>query len=54
MEYIVEAPSPPHEEVPIISPEVGVHLDDVIEMIERLNLYGNTSPSQSVEQSGPS
>jgi hypothetical protein len=31
-----------------------VHLDDVIERIEMVNLDGNATPSQSVEQLGPS
>jgi hypothetical protein len=49
-----EAPSPPHEEVPTTSLEQEVHLDDVIERIETLNLDGNAAPFQSVEQPGPS
>jgi hypothetical protein len=32
----------------------NIHLDDVIERIERLNLDGNAAPSQSMEQPGPS
>jgi hypothetical protein len=31
----------------------GVQLDDVIEKIERINLEGNETPSQLVEQLGP-
>jgi transposase InsO family protein len=54
LESPFEAPSPPHEEVPATSSEHEVHLDDVIERIERLNLDGNATPSQSVEQPGPS
>jgi hypothetical protein len=54
LESPFEAPSPPHEEVPTTSSKLEVHLDDVIERIERLNLEENSSPSQLVEQPGPS
>jgi hypothetical protein len=54
LEYPFEAPSPPHEEVPATSLELEVHLDDVIERIENLNLYENLTPSQSAGQLGPS
>jgi hypothetical protein len=37
----------------ITSPEPKVHLDDVIERIERMNLDENSTPYQSVEQTGP-
>jgi hypothetical protein len=46
LESPFEAPSPPHEEVPTTSSEQEVHLDDVIERIERLKLDGNPTPSQ--------
>jgi hypothetical protein len=46
--------SPPREEVPTTSSKPEVHLDDVIERIERPNLDENSIPSQSTEQLGPS
>jgi hypothetical protein len=52
--FSFEAPSPPHEEVPTTSSEPEVHLDDVIERIEKLSLDENSTPSQSTEQPGPS
>jgi hypothetical protein len=54
LESPFEAPSPPHEEVPTTSSKPEVHLDDVIEKIERLSLDENSTPSQSVEQPRPS
>jgi hypothetical protein len=54
LESPFEAPSPPLEEVLATSSEHEVRLDDVIERIERLNLDENATPSQSVEQPGPS
>jgi uncharacterized protein (UPF0335 family) len=50
LESPFEVPSPPHVEDPTTSSEHEVQLDDVIERIERLNLDGNATPSQSVEQ----
>jgi hypothetical protein len=49
-----EAPSPPHEEVLATSSNPEVHLDDVIERIERANLDENSAPFQSTEQPRPS
>jgi hypothetical protein len=46
--------SPPHEEVHATSSKNEVHLDDVIERIERLRLDDKSSPSQLVKQPGPS
>jgi hypothetical protein len=54
LESPFEVPSPPHEEDTTTSSEQRIQLDDVIERIERLNLYGNATPSQSMEQPGPS
>jgi hypothetical protein len=54
LESPFEVPSPPHEEDPTTSSKQGVQLHDVIERIERLNLDGNATPSQSVERPGPS
>ena len=54
LESHCEEQSPPHEEVPTTSLEHEVQFDDVIERIERLNLDGNATPSQSVEQPKPS
>jgi len=54
LESPFETPSPPHEEVPTTSSEQEVHLDDVTERIESLNLDGNAAPSQLVEQPRPS
>jgi hypothetical protein len=54
LESPFEALSPPHEEVPTTSSEHEVCLDDVIERIERLNLDGNATPSQLMEQPRPS
>jgi hypothetical protein len=51
--FSFETPSSPHEEVPTTSLEPKVHLDDVIERIEKMSLDEN-SPSQSIEQPGPS
>jgi hypothetical protein len=47
-------PSPPHVEDPTTSSKHEVQLDDVIERIERLQLYGNATPSQLVEKLEPS
>jgi hypothetical protein len=47
-------PSPPHVEDPTASSEYEVQLDNVIKRIERLNLDGNATPSQLVEQPRPS
>jgi hypothetical protein len=52
LESPFEAPSPPHEEVVVTSLETGVHLDDVIERIEKLIMYVNSTPSQSAKQPG--
>jgi hypothetical protein len=52
MESPFEAPFPPREEVLATSSELEVHLNDVIERIERLSLDENSAPSQSVEQIG--
>jgi hypothetical protein len=41
IESTFEAPSPPHEEFPATSSKNEVHLDDVIERIERLSLDEN-------------
>jgi hypothetical protein len=49
LESPFEEPSPPHE-VLATSLELEVHLDDVIERIERLSLDENSTPSQSVEK----
>jgi hypothetical protein len=54
LESPFEAPSPPHEEVPTTSSEPEVHLDDVIERIERMNLDENLTPSQLAKQPRPS
>jgi hypothetical protein len=54
MECSFEAPSSLHEEVPITSLEPEVHLDDVIERIEKLRLDENSTTSQSTEQPRPS
>jgi hypothetical protein len=54
LESPFEAPSPLLGEVPATSLEQEVYLDDVIERIERLNLDGNATPSQSVEEPRPS
>jgi len=48
--FYFEAPSLPHEQFPSPSSEPEVHLDDVIERIEKLSLDENSAPSQSVEQ----
>jgi hypothetical protein len=53
LEFTFEAPSPPHEQVPTTLSEPGVHLDDVIERIEKLSLDEKTTPSQSTEKPGP-
>jgi DNA gyrase/topoisomerase IV subunit B len=52
--FYFEAPSSPHEEVPSTSSEPEVHLDDVIERIQKLILDENSTPYQSIEQPGPS
>jgi hypothetical protein len=52
LEYPFETPSPPHEEVPTTLSKV--HLDDVIERIEKLSLDENLGLSQSTEQPEPS
>jgi hypothetical protein len=53
-EYPFEVISPPNEEDPTTSSKHGFQLDDVIERIEKLNLDGNVTPSQSMEKPGPS
>jgi hypothetical protein len=52
--FSFEAPSPPHQEVPATSSKPDVHLDGVIERIEKLSLDENSAPSQPVEQPRPS
>jgi hypothetical protein len=47
-------PYRPHVEYPTTSPEQEFQLDNVIKRIERLNLDGNATPSQSIEQPRPS
>jgi hypothetical protein len=54
LESPFEAPSSTLEEFPTTSSEPKVHLDDVIERIEKLRLNENLAPSQLVEQPGPS
>jgi hypothetical protein len=54
LESPFEAPSPTHEEVPTTSSKLEVHLDDVIERIERLKLDENLTPSQLTKQARPS
>jgi hypothetical protein len=54
LESPFEVSSPPREEDPTTSSEQGVQLDDVIERIERMNLDGNATPTQSVVQPGSS
>jgi hypothetical protein len=54
LESSFEAPSSPHEEFLATSSKSEVHLDDVIERIEKLNLDDNSIPSQSVEKPRPS
>jgi hypothetical protein len=41
LESPIEAPSTPHEEVVATSSEPEVHLDDVIERIEKMKLDEN-------------
>jgi hypothetical protein len=52
LESPFEAPSSPHEEVPATSSKPEVHLDDVIERIEKPRLDENSTPSQSAKQPG--
>jgi hypothetical protein len=47
-------PYSPHEEVPATSSEPEVHLDDVIERIEKLRPDENSTPSQSAKKPGTS
>jgi hypothetical protein len=54
LESLFEAPSSPHEEVLSTSSEHEVHLDEAINKIEKPRLDENSTPSQSVEQPGPS
>jgi hypothetical protein len=44
LESFFEMPPPPHEEDPTTSSKQGFQSEDVIERIERLNLYGNVAP----------
>jgi hypothetical protein len=54
LESSFEVPSPPHVEYLSTSSKYEFQLDDVIERIERMNFDGNATPSQSMEQLGPS
>ena len=56
MEYplFFEAPYSPHEEVPTTLSKLEVHLDDVIERIEKLSLDENLTPSKLAKPPGPS
>jgi hypothetical protein len=54
LESPFEAPYLPHEEAPFTSSKPEVHLDDVIERIEKPSLDGNSTPSQSTKQFRPS
>jgi hypothetical protein len=54
LKYHFEVPSHSHVQDLATSSEHEVQLHDVIERIARLNLCGNATPSQSVEQPGPS
>jgi hypothetical protein len=49
-----EAPSSPHDKVLTTSSEPEIHLNDVIERIEKMRLDENSTPSQSTEKDGPS
>jgi hypothetical protein len=50
LESLFETSCPPHEEVIATSSEHEVHLDDVIERIEKTNIDGNATPYQSMEK----
>jgi hypothetical protein len=54
LESPFEAPSSPHEEFSSTSSEPEFQLDDVIKKIEKPGLDENSTPSQLVEQPGPS
>jgi hypothetical protein len=51
--FLFEEPFSPHEEVPAISLEPEVHLDDVIERIEKMSVDEKSSPDQSTKKPGP-
>jgi hypothetical protein len=53
LEYPFPAPSPPFEEVPTTLSEYNFFLDDVIDRIENMSLYGNLEPFQSLEKPRP-